>query len=459
MTEPIFSVSGLRGVVGKTLTLETVFNIAKEYGRFAGPGKFVVGRDSRPSGNEFSRSVMNGLQSAGGEVIDLGICPTPTVVHFVRANQPAIKGGVVITASHNPIEWQGMKFVIAPGRFLLPDEFHQFKAFVETEGKAKDSQPLPISSADGINGHIQSIIKHPLFRGVSAQGLRIGIDAVNGAASIAGEKLIRAFGGEVVKINCSPDMLRDRFPRNPEPTPENLSDLGDLVKKAHLSGGFAFDPDGDRFSCVDEQGVPLGEEATICLASLFLLPRLLSFSPARPPTVVVNLSTTQAVEDIAARFGAKVIRTKVGEAWVVKSIQESDAILGGEGNGGVILPEINLTRDGLVASAIVIGLLSQTKKPLSEIKKSLPQYYMKKSVLVVNKSSGSIESALFALKKSLPQTFSVDQTDGIRLTGEGWWLHIRKSNTEPLVRVICEAKEVAQVNGLMEILRKVLRSD
>lgn len=458
MKQPIFSISGLRGVVGKTLFKETAREIASAYGRFLAAGVFAIGRDTRPTSEELAQSAAAGLKEAGCQVIELGICPTPTVVHFVRANQPQIKGGLVITASHNPLEWNGMKFVTSPGRFLLPDEFDQFRLSVNEGRKGGERKGwgihpfLPASLP--IESHIKAIVTNPLFKEVKGSHLRIGVDAVHGAASIAAEKLLQAFGCEVVKINCAPErLIPEGFPRAPEPTAENITALAELIKREKLNAGFAFDPDGDRFSCIDENGNPLGEEATICLACLFLLPALgappSADSSRHLKTVVVNLSTTQAVEDLCTRFGVRVERAKVGEAWVVWKMLETGAELGGEGNGGVILPEINFTRDGLVASAMVIGLLSRTKRSLSEIRQEIPRYYMEKSVIMVD------HFAPESLIAASGWRFG-DRTEGLRLAGEGWWLHIRKSNTEPLVRVVCEAKEPTQAKLIVEWVRSRL---
>ncbi len=456
MSQPIFTISGLRGVVGKTLFDETVRKYAAAYGKFLGGGTLVIGRDTRPSSEAIAQSAEEGLKETGCQVVDLGVCPTPTVVHSVRTHQSQIKGGLMITASHNPLEWNGIKFVISPGRFLLPEEFESFRIFLgkaDLPGAATPSSREPVAENRKpicpIENHLQAILMNPLFKDVKGNNLRIGIDAVNGAAAIIADKLLQEFGCEVVKINCTPERLKkEGFPHRPEPTAENTTELAELVKKEKLDAGFAYDPDGDRFSCIDNNGNPLGEEATICLACLFLL----QFGAAsQKPIVVVNLSTTQAVEDICHRFGAKVERAPVGEVWVVKRMLECGAILGGEGNGGVILPEINLTRDGLVASAIVLGLLSRTKKRLSEIRQEIPRYFIAKSTITLEHFNPESLIAGFSWR-------SIDQSDGLRMTGDGWWFHIRKSNTEPLIRVVCEAKDPAQAKLIIEKVGGRLRS-
>jgi phosphomannomutase len=450
MPEPIFSISGLRGVVGKNLFPQTVEEIAGCYGRLLGPGRFVIGRDSRPSSAELAAAARTGLLKTGCTVIDLGVCPTPTVVHSVRSEKD-VKGGLVITASHNPINWNGMKFVHPEGRFILPDEFARLKAaLAERAGVSADqklsTQDPGVERKDGIKGHIRAIREHRFFKNVDVKGLRIGVDAVNGAASLAAKELLQAFGCEAVGLFCSPGAAVQEFPRPPEPTPENLLELCELVKGEGLDGGFAFDPDGDRFSCVDEQGVPLGEEASLCLAALYLLPEV------KGP-VVINLSTSRAVEDIALRFGVKVFRTKVGEAQVVQKVKEIGAVLGGEGNGGVIFPEINLTRDGLVAAATVLGLLTKTKKKLSAIRSELPQYFIVKEKLP--KAGYDQIGLVERLRIGLDENLEFDFTEGIRVVGADWWVHIRASNTEPNIRIVAEARTMSRAK---EIVAQVKRN-
>ncbi|MGQ9678381.1 MAG: phosphoglucosamine mutase [bacterium] len=445
MAELIFTISGLRGIVGETLFLETVEQFAAAYARFSGQGVFAIGRDARPTSESFARAARLGLKKTGCEVIELGLCPTPTVVHFVRNR--GLRGGLMITASHNPEQWNGMKFVHPSGRFLLPDEFALFQKEVELSSK-RLSDPIgggQSEEADGVTSHITGILMSSIFREVEWVGQHIGVDAVNGAASFAGPKLFQSLGCRVEEIYCSPAEQKG-FPRAPEPKAENLQALSRLVQEEGLDAGFAFDPDGDRFSCVDETGVPLGEEATLGLAALFVLER-------RRGLVVVNLSTSRIIEDICRRFGIKIERTRVGEAFVVKRILETGAVLGGEGNGGVILPEVNLTRDGLVAGALVVALLATTGKKLSELRQELPQYQMAKSTVLGVEFRA--EELVAQLKKRLGPD-EVDKTEGLRLLGPDWWVHIRKSNTEPIIRIVAEAKTRLEVEEIIQTVTQVV---
>ncbi|NPV14008.1 phosphoglucosamine mutase [candidate division WOR-3 bacterium] len=447
MSGLIFSVSGLRGVVNKDLFPETVQEFARAFGEFVGRGRLAVGRDARLSGAELVRAAKAGLAEAGCSVVDLGICPTPTVVHFVR--QQGLPGGLVITASHNPAEWNGMKFVHGKGRFLSPEEFNIFQAQVAKVkfDRARGTKSTSASEevADGVAGHIAAIIESSLLQGIRGDGLRIGVDAVDGAASFAAPQLLTRLGCEVREVFCSPGTGKG-FPRAPEPKAENLTVLAELVRKEGLDAGFAFDPDGDRFSCVDEMGVPLGEEATLALAALFVLNR-------RKGPVVVNLSTSRMIEDIAQRFGVAVARTKVGEAFVVQGILERGAVLGGEGNGGVILPEVNLTRDGLVAAALLVALMKTSGKRLSELRQELPEYHIAKATVPAGKLEA--EEFIARLEGKLPFT-GIDRTEGVRLMGADWWAHIRKSNTEPIVRVVAEARTRQKVENILQVVTRMV---
>jgi phosphomannomutase len=449
MPAPIFSVSGLRGIVGTSLNAETVNRVIVALLRLFGPGRYVVGRDARPSGRMLNAVVSEAFRRYGGETVELGICPTPTAVHFVRT-AGEVRGGVVITASHNPIEWNGLKLIHPDGRFLFENEVAELRRLLAdiTPDDVFESDSSGMETADrgrAIERHIGAIRESRLFARLNCQGMRIGIDAVNGAMSEPACQLVRVFGAEPVPIFCSPEQLETGFPRGPEPVPENLTALSELVRKERLDAGFAFDPDGDRFSCVDEQGVPLGEEATICLAALYILPRVKG-------DVVVNLSTTRAIEDLASRFGVRVFRTRVGEANVVQRLMQTGAVLGGEGNGGVILPEINLTRDGLVAQATVMALTASSR--LSEIRHQLPEYQMVKAVLPV--PIFDAERLRGAAGAIFSDEFTVEQEDGLRFAGRDWWVHIRQSNTEPVVRIVAEAKSRAAAEVLVNRVQRFL---
>lgn len=451
----IFGISGLRGVVGTELTPESVSRIAAVFGRFVGPGAVCIGRDTRPSGAMFLSAAVAGLLSSGTDVEDLGICPTPTVL--LRVGRSRLAGGIVVTASHNPEQWNGLKFVGPDGMFLVPGELARFRQLVETDDSASiEWSRIGRLTAypEAIDDHIAAVAESDLFSDVpdrlSERSPRVGIDAVNGAASQAAARLVARLGAEPVVLNCETDhqKLCSGFPRGPEPTAGNLVDLSRLVQEKRLDLGVAFDPDGDRAGFVDEKGNPLGEEATVCLACMHVLPR--RTKSERP--VVVNLSTTRAVEDVCRAFSVPVERTPVGEISVAARMKSLGSVIGGEGNGGVILPEINPTRDGLVATACVLGLLS-SGKTTSELRTGIPEYRMLKTTV-------SLDRVEFdAARELLARAFEGarrDDRDGIKLDAEDFWVHVRASNTEPVVRIIVETSGITSPEPIAEKVTRIL---
>jgi phosphomannomutase len=456
MQSPIFGISGLRGIVGDSLLPETVIRYAAAFGTFVGHGTVAVGRDCRASGEMMHAAAVAGLVSVGCEVVDLGICPTPTVVYVTRRG--TLAGAMMLTASHNPEQWNGMKFVSREGQFLSPDEVAAFRKLLKGKGaKYADWDALrPVKkNPNAIYTHINSILSNDLFRGIRPalidRKLKVGVDAVNGAASVAACQLVEALGAEPVRLYCSIEPMKQgtMFPRKPEPEAQNLGDLCNLVRERKLDLGIAFDPDGDRFSCVDETGAPLGEEATICLACKYVLPR-------RKGPVVVNLSTTRAVDDVCAELGETVERAPVGEANVADRMEKVQAVLGGEGNGGVILPDLNFTRDGLVAAATVVGLVSQGREPLSIIGGALPKYQMVKTTMGLSREQFAERS------EKLAKAFegaAVDRQDGLKFSLDDSWVQVRPSNTEPIVRIIAEARTEPQVKAIVDKVRQALTSN
>lgn len=432
MEPAAFGISGLRGRVGLDLTPELVTTVARAFGAFVGPGRVAVGRDPRVSGPMVAAAAVAGLAAAGCDVLDLGVCPTPTVLHFVRAR--GLAGGIVVTASHNPEEWNGLKLCGPDGRFLSPADFGRFRPLAFDPGppvgwdRCGAVEPAP----GAVAAHVAAVAGHEFFRPRPGRPLRVGVDAVNGAAAEAGPALCRALGAEPVTLNCATgrDALRQGFPRRPEPTPAHLAGLAGLVRRDGLDFGIGFDPDGDRAGLVDETGRPLSEEWTLCLACRFIL-------PLAPGPVVTNLSTTRAVEQVAAEFSVPVLRTPVGEAAVTAGMEAAGATIGGEGNGGVILPAVNFTRDGLVALACVLGLVGRENRPLSALAAGLGDWRMAGTKLDLDRAAFAARAG--ALVATFPGA-RLDEQDGVRLEGADFWLHARPSNTEPVVRVIAEAR-------------------
>ncbi|MEO0093035.1 MAG: phosphoglucosamine mutase [candidate division WOR-3 bacterium] len=447
MNKTIFSTSGLRGIVNQDLYPELIAEISAGFGTLVGGGKVAVGRDCRTSGEMLFAAVVSGLLSAGCEVINLGICPTPTVLLNVK--QLGFAGGIVITASHNPEDWNGLKFVSKEGTFLNEDELKEFKGLLKKRNfKRANWSEIKIvkDEPEAITNHIKTVLRSDYFKDIPVKKFVVGIDTCNGAAGVVVNSLLQSLGLTPVHFFYNTEKP-GYFPRKPEPTAENLTNFANFVKEKHLDFGIAFDPDGDRVSFVDETGFALGEEATICLALLFILKRKVG-------PVVVNLSTTMAVFDIANRFSAPVFTTKVGESAVVTKMKEVNAIIGGEGNGGVILPEINFTRDGITATAILIHLLSDREKPLSEIRREIPRYYIQKTTL-------PYQSKTWANKKiALKKAFGLarfDAADGLKVIGKDYWVHIRPSNTEPVLRIIAETNTPESTTNLIAKVKEILK--
>jgi len=436
----MFSVSGLRGIVGKDLTTTIVSQYAQMFGTFAGPGAFVIGRDTRKSGPMFRRAVISGLNATGCTVIDLGIVPTPTVLFMVKKLKA--QGGIAITASHNPIQWNALKFVTKRGQFLNEEEFKRLSRFVlkkdMLKGKTKPKKVTVLTK--GEDKHIETIIS---FFGKGLRKLRVGIDSVNGAGSIALPKLLSKMGCTVYRLHCT---FRPTFPRKPEPTPENIRSLCQFVKKKKLDIGFAVDPDCDRLSVIDEKGRAIGEEKTLVLVTEYILNKTKGH-------VVTNLSTTALMDYIVQKFNCHLYRTKIGEANVVSKMKQVRAVIGGEGNGGVIYPKINYTRDALVGAAMIVTLMTESNKTVSEICEQYPTYYM------VKKKLKKPRERLLDRRNKIINTFKgkINTLDGLKITTSDYWLHIRPSQTEPLIRIIGEARNKVKINTYIKKVEAILK--
>ncbi|MEO0228138.1 MAG: phosphoglucosamine mutase [candidate division WOR-3 bacterium] len=440
----IFSVSGLRGIAFKDLNYDIVSFYAKAFAIFLDAENMVVGCDTRKSHSYLIQGVIDGLTRMGCKIINLGIVPTPTVVFMVRKLKA--DGGMVVTASHNPPEWNGIKFIVARGEFINELEFRGFSDFVELLRKYH-SKIIEYSGRTGkcvkykykYEKHIRTIIDHFKLKDI---GLKVGVDTVCGAGSEALPQLLEWSGCKVYKINCR---FNPNFPRPPEPTPVNIKKLCNFVKKEKLHLGFALDPDGDRLSIVDEKGNAIGEEKTLALAADYVL------SKNKGP-IVTNLSTSSLIDYIGKKYKCPVYRTAVGEANVVSKIKEVKAVIGGEGNGGVIYPKINRTRDALTGAGIILKMLSETKMKISELIKSYPTYFMLKEKI-------NISPADFERKKELIlKQFQgkIDYSDGIKITANDYWIHIRPSNTEPIVRIIAEGKDFKKVKEFIDCAKQIL---
>ena len=438
------SVSGIRGRVGEALTPEVVARYAAAFGAWSiaqgGSRQIVVGRDSRVSGPMFHRIVVGTLQLVGCDVVDIGLTTTPGCQLAVEHHHAA--GGLMLSASHNPIEWNALKFIGSSGLFLEASEGAAMRALVEqgTPHATWDRIGSTMVDSDVARRHVESVLAIPYLDApkIRARKFKVALDCVRGAGATIMPMLLDRLGCEVVAINMEPD---GRFPREPEPVPENLKELERLVKESGADIGLAVDPDVDRLALVADGGRAIGEDYTLALAARLVLRH-------RRGPLVTNLSTSLVVEDAARAAGVEAVRAPVGEVNVAVRMRELKAPIGGEGNGGVILPEVHLGRDAPIGAALLLQLLVEEGRPLSTIVASLPRYVIVKDKLP--RPNASLDAVYGALRKAFPDA-SADTQDGLRLAWKDRWVHVRPSGTEPIVRVIAEAPDEA---GARELVRK-----
>jgi phosphomannomutase len=438
------SVSGIRGRVGESLTPEVVARYAAAFGAWSiaqGPTRrIVVGRDSRVSGPMFHRIVLGTLQLVGCEVIDIGLTTTPGCQLAVEHHHAA--GGLMLSASHNPIEWNALKCIGSTGLFLEAAQGAAMRALIDTG--------IPYATWDAIGTvtrdeqaaarHIEAVLAIPYVdvEGIRARRFKVALDCVRGAGATVMPVLLERLGCEVVAINMEPD---GRFPREPEPIAENLGELERLVKENGADIGFAVDPDVDRLALVSDRGRAIGEDYTLALAAKVVLKH-------RRGPLVTNLSTSLVVEAAAREAGVEMVRAPVGEVNVAVRMREVKAAVGGEGNGGVILPEVHLGRDAPIGAALLLQLLLEEGRPLSAIVDAMPRYVIVKDKLP--RPDASLDAVYGALTKAFADA-TADRQDGLRLAWADRWVHVRPSGTEPIVRVIAEAPDEA---GARELVRR-----
>lgn len=433
------SISGIRGIVGDGLDPEIIVKYTNAYADFVGSGKVVVGRDARITGEMVNQIITGTLLAKGLDVIDLGIVPTPTVLFNVK--ELNANGGIVISASHNPNEWNALKLLNNSGQFMSPDEHEKMKTFLNEKTTFKSWNTIGKRTvfADGLKNHIDRIINLPIIdlKKIRKKNFKVVADCVNGAGAYCVPDLLRLFGCEVIELNCDKTGI---FPRLPEPLPENLTETMKAVKTNNADFAVVVDPDVDRLVLITDKGEPFSEENTITQAVKFIISK-------SPGNVAVNLSTTRAVDDVAAGYNCKVFRAPVGEANVVKKMKEVDAVIGGEGSGGIIYPELVFGRDALVGIAITLQHLAEENCKLSELKQKLPRYFIaKKKIDLVNISPDKITERIIQKYSSE----KINTEDGVRIDFTDHWVHFRKSNTEPIIRIITEAKDKAKAEELSQ---------
>ena len=443
----IRSISGVRGLTDSHLTPKISSIYARALHTSLPDGVIMAGRDSRPSGDMILHAMTEELVGLGRTVIQCGIVPTPTV-QFMVHNTEAV-GGFIVTASHNPVEWNGIKFLRPDSTFFHPEECQDLFNIVDQNVELKKSKEAGIvwPEQNAIQKHViacASISCIDLNR-IQRRKFKVVIDAVNGAGAIALPNMLEALGCEVIELNCEAD---GNFTRGTEPLPENLNDLSAMVKNHNADAGFAVDPDADRLAVVNEHGEPLGEEYTLVLAADGYINET-----GKKERFVVNLSTSLALEKLAHKNGSTVERSAVGEINVVNKMNEVNSNLGGEGNGGVILKECHLGRDSMVGATMVLNRMSQTENTLSEIHRTLPIFKIVKDKISVD----TIDSdELIDKVSNLFNDADKNDLDGIKFTWDDKWVHLRRSNTEPIMRIYAEAPSEDQALELVSKIRSII---
>jgi phosphomannomutase len=433
------SISGIRGIVGDGLDPQVLVKFCSAYADFIGKGKVVIGRDARISG-EMVRSIVTGtLLAKGLDVIDIGICPTPTVQYTVK--NLSAKGGIAISASHNPNEWNALKLLNDTGQFMTPEQNVELLKILNDnkENKFESWGHLGnlTSTSKGLKKHVKDVLnlKYINKKKIRKRKFKVLADCVNGAGVYVIPQLLREFGCEVIEMNCEKTGI---FPRLPEPIPENLTETMKAVKKSKADLGVVVDPDVDRLVLITNDGKPFGEENTITSCIKFILSK-------EKGNAVVNLSTTRAVDDVAKEYDSKVYRSPVGEANVVKKMKEVNAVIGGEGSGGVIYPALHYGRDALVGIALTLQNLLEFGGTISDLKKSLPSYFIAKKKIELG--AANPDQIINTLKNKY-KSGNVNTDDGLRTDFADHWVHFRKSNTEPIIRSIVEAKDKEKAEEL-----------
>jgi phosphomannomutase len=452
MTAPdntlMISISGIRGIAGKSLTPEVVTRFAQAFGTWLPPGSaVVVGNDTRISRDMMRQALFAGLRATGCRILDVGICPTPTIKLMVCERGAA--GGICITASHNPIEWNGLKMVRSDGVFLNAAQGEEVLRLYHDGPLRNQPSPSPIETDDRVlDLHLDRILRIIDTSAIARRRPKVVIDACHGVASVAGPRLLERLGCEVVPIGCIPD---GKFPHNPEPLPQNLTDLCDAVRREGADLGLAIDPDADRVAFVTEAGVPPGEDYTLAIAVDHVL-------RARPGVVVSTLSTSQIVADAAARYHCPFIVTKVGEVHVVEEMLLQRSIVGGEGNGGVIVPEIDPGRDALVGATLLLAALAGRRLPVSALVAEHPRYAVEKRKVAIPQDR--MQNAVQTVRRAY-QGRPIDPVeDGVKLYLGAFracpWVHVRASNTEPVLRVIAEAATEQEVRSICDAMERIV---
>ena len=453
----ISSVSGIRGTlggkVGDNLTPIDVVRFASAYGSWLLQNHkktiVVVGRDARPSGPIIQALVQQTLISLGIDVIDVGLSTTPTVELEVVRHKA--QGGIILTASHNPKEWNALKLLNEKGEFLSADEGEQINQMSQNlsaiDFAAVDDLGSICSETDSIQHHIDAIRNLPLvdIKAIQTKGFKIVVDGVNSSGGIAVPQLLEALGAEVVPIHCEPN---GDFPHNPEPLAHHLTDLSEAVVAHQADLGIAVDPDVDRLVFMDEKGVLFGEEYTLVACADYVL-------RTNPGNTVSNLSSTRALAEVTSQYGGNYVASAVGEAHVVELMKKTNAVIGGEGNGGVIYPDLHYGRDALVGIALFLSHLCHADCSVSVLRSQYPNWLMRKDKVALSPQH-DVDALLDSIA-SAHAAFQVTTIDGVKIDFPDGWVHIRKSNTEPIIRIYAEAKTEKRLDELVGEIQRLVK--
>ncbi|MBI1802883.1 MAG: phosphoglucosamine mutase [Ignavibacteriae bacterium] len=447
------SISGIRGIVGVSLTPEVVVKYASAFAEYCKGGKIVIGRDGRITGKIIGNIVASTLLAKGCDVIALGVAPTPTI--GIAVEQLHAAGGISITASHDPMEWNGLKFIGNTGMLLNADENRRMWAIADQPGKVYASwKKIGKHLADDsfLRQHIDMVMNLPYVKVDVIRGrkFKVVVDCVNAAGGVIVPFLLRELGCDVIEMNCE---VSGVFRHTPEPVPENLSALAQRVRDEHADFGVAVDPDVDRLVFMTEKGEPYGEEYTVTSAVKFVLAKQMN-SQQKQSTVVVNLSTTRAVDDVAHSYGATVVRTPVGEINVATKMKETRALIGGEGSGGVILPAVHYGRDAIVGIGLIVQQLAEFGGTLSEFKATLPEYNIVKSKVELTHQKP--DQLFEGIRSRYASNGNTNTDDGLKIDFTDSWIHLRKSNKEQIVRIISEAPTTEQAHALVQQFTKYI---
>jgi len=442
----IKSISGIRGIVDISLNSDLIIKYVQAFSQISPNGRILLARDTRNSGEKYISMAANILNQLNRDVINCDIVPTPTAQFIISKNDYA--GGIVFTASHNPSNWNGIKFINSKGIFIDQEMFDQLELNYNSLKKNSfnlSSKSIKEYSIKSINAHIEntinlSVVDKKLIR---KKQFCVVVDCANGATSVALPKLLDRLNCKVIKINST---YNEDFGRSPEPIPANITDLSKSVIENKADIGFATDPDGDRLSIVDNLGTPLGEELTLGFCVYYILK---FFPKLRKMPIVSNLSTSMISEKISNIYDATYLRTSVGEINVVKRMEKENSTIGGEGNGGIILKESHLGRDALVGVGIILSMLSKESLSINKIFETFPKFYIEKSSIPLKNTRGDVTLKL----KKIFSDQNIIETDGLKIIWENEWVHIRKSNTEPILRIISESKSKIKSKELISRIK------